>query len=430
MTWTKWGIALGLTLLAPGLDAQQQEKAGQLTFAVEGVRTDKGQHFEFPNVVGWKYKELDCEPITTDTRDARTVWSFRVKTEAHDGLIVDFVLLTGARPTLRLQTIYDNTDTRLAQQRKAGSIVMGSSPVVHRYFPIDGGESVLNAYLHANGRVLVLRFRTLTKHFDALRPALLELVPKIRIKNLPTWPERPSGFDYEPESGMEIGFARSVSKKRRAQMHKLVRNAIKDFTKMHGAPNFEPSAPVILFVSDDMDGNAQLVDDDEPDTYGFELSLRRMATIVVDPKQADSVSGCRQVLARYFAWTVYPEQDDCLWLHWAIRYHAALEAWCGKRLPSVPEDRREQMARIKDRLDRFAIGKGDNSLLQAVAWMAYFQLGPAKHKKAFQAWLEELRTGWNPEKANADFLALFDHVKLRDDARKLLGRKLKGVKSK
>ncbi len=336
------------------------------------------------------------------------------------------MLLNGARPSPRLQAIYDRYGKMGPEKIEPGDYRIGLEPVVHATYPIDSERSDLIVYLPANGRMLSLRFTVDTPKLRKALPVLLDLAAHVEV-DLPTWPAMPDGYDYEPESGLQIAFDTSIPKKRRKEMHKFVRGALRDFAKEHAEPYLDPTAPVVLFVSDDKDKNAKLVGSDEGYSADFALGLRRVVTISVNPKESSSVAACRAMLYRYLGWTIYPEQR-CMWLHWGIRDLADNEGRCGKGLPTVPAREVPKLAGVTKRLDQVTSQTAGVELVEAASWLAYFRLAPSRQRKAFAALLEELRTGVEPEAAIEAFVAPFDAVALQNDARKLLRKKLKAAK--
>ena len=415
--------SIWLALLTQGLLPAQDAPAKP---ALDGMIEQRDGRFRFPRVAAWKYAKFETSPLTTELNAAFAAWSFRARTIEYVNIEVTFLLLNGARPSPRLQAIYDRYGKMGPEQTAPEDYRIGLEPVVHATYPVHDGRSDLIVYRPAYGRMLSLRFTVDAPKFQSALPVLLELAQHVEV-DLPTWPATPTGYDYEPESGLQIGFDKSVSKKRRKQMRKFVRDVVKDFSKEHGAPYLEPTAPVVLFVSDDMDRNAKLVGSDEGYSADFALGPRRVVTIAVDPKERSSAAACRSMLYRYLSWTVYPEQR-CMWLHWGIRDLADDEGRCGKRLPTVPDAELPKLAGVTKRLDQVTADGARVDLVEAASWVAFFRLAPTKQRRAFGKLLEELRTGVAPEDAVRVFVDAYEPLKLQSDARTLLRKKLKAAK--
>ena len=415
-----------LALLTAASAAPVAAQDGPATPALDGMIEQKDGVFRFPKVKAWKCVQFETAPIDAQLNAAFEAWTFLARTIEYGNIDVAFVLLNGARPSPRLQAIYDRYGKMGPEKIEPGDYRIGLEPVVHATYPIDSERSDLIVYLPANGRMLSLRFTVDTPKLRKALPVLLDLAAHVEV-DLPTWPPMPDGYDYEPESGLQIAFDTSIPKKRRKEMHKFVRGALRDFAKEHAEPYLDPTAPVVLFVSDDKDKNAKLVGSDEGYSADFALGLRRVVTISVNPKESSSVAACRAMLYRYLGWTIYPEQR-CMWLHWGIRDLADNEGRCGKGLPTVPAREVPKLAGVTKRLDQVTSQTAGVELVEAASWLAYFRLAPSRQRKAFAALLEELRTGVEPEAAIEAFVAPFDAVALQNDARKLLRKKLKAAK--
>ena len=424
MTGLRSGSLLALLTIAISAPIAAQDAPA--TPALDGMIEQKDGRFRFPRVVDWKCVKFETAPLDEQVNAAFEAWTFLARTIEYGNIDVAFVLLNGARPSPRLQAVYDRYGKMGPEKIAPGDYRIGLEPVVHAIYPIDDERTDLIVYLPANGRMLSLRFTVDTPKFQRALPVLLDLAAHVEV-DLPTWPAMPAGYDCEPESGLQLAFDRSVSKKRRKEMHKFVRDVVKDFTKEHGAPYLDPTAPVVLFVSDDKDKNAKLVGSDQGYSADFALGPRRIVTISVNPKESSSVAACRAMLCRYLGWTIYPEQR-CMWLHWGIRDLADSEGRCGKRLPTVPARELPKLAGVTKRLDQVTSRTTGVELVEAASWLAYFRLAPSKQRKAFAALLEELRTGVDPEAAVAAFVDSFDPVALQADAKKLLRKKLKAAK--
>lgn len=415
-----------LALLTTASAAPVAAQDGPATPALDGMIEQKDGVFRFPKVKAWKCVQFETAPIDAQLNAAFEAWTFLARTIEYGNIDVAFVLLNGARPTPRLQAIYDRYGKMGPEEIAPGDYRIGLEPVVHATYPIHDERTDLIVYLPANGRMLSLRFTVDTPKLQKALPVLLDLAAHVEV-DLPTWPPLPDGYDYEDESGLQIAFSSAVSKKRRKAMHRFVRSVVKDFAKEHAAPRLDTGAPVVLFVSDDKDKNAKLVGSDEGYSADFSLGLRRVVTVAVDPKESSSAAACRAMLWRYFAWTLYPEQR-CMWLHWGMRDLASNEGRCGKGLPTTPAREVPKLAGVTKRLEQVAAASARVSLVEAASWVAYFRLGPTKRKKAFARLLEDLRTGVDPEAKVAAFVGSFDQVELQADARKLLRRKLRAAK--
>ena len=413
-----------LASLCCGLPAQD----GPATPALDGMIEQKDGVFRFPKVKAWKCVQFETAPIDAQLNAAFEAWSFVARTFQYGNIDVAFVLLNGARPTPRLQAIYDRYGKMGPEEIEPGDYRIGLEPVVHAIYPINDERTDLIVYLPANGRMLSLRFTVDTPKLQKALPVLLDLAAHVEV-DLPTWPPLPDGYDYEDESGLQIAFSSAVSKKRRKQIHKFVREVKKDFTKAHAAPQLNAGAPVVLFVSDDMGSNARLVGADQGYNADFSLGMRRVVTITVHPEDPDTSASCRAMLWRYFAWTLYPEHR-CMWLHWGMRDLASNEGWCGKGLPTTPAREVPKLAGVTKRLEQVSAASARVSLDEAASWVAYFRLGPTKHKKAYAQLLKDLRTGVDPDAKVAAFVGAFDQVELQADARKLLRKKLKPAKAR
>ena len=395
---------------------------------LDGQIEQKDGRFRFPKVADWKFTRFETSPIDEQLNAAFAAWSFLARTKEFGNIDVAFVLLNGARPTPRLQAIYDRYGKIASKKIAPKDYRIVLEPVVHATYPISDDRHDVIVYLPANGRMLSLRYTLDTARFEKALPVLLHLAAHVEV-NLPPWPARPDGYDYEPESGLLIAFDQFVDKKRRKEMHKFVREIVKDFTKEHAAPVLDPSAPVVLFVSDDKDGNAKLVGSDRGYSADFNLGLRRVVTISVHPQESRSVSACRAMLYRYLSWTLCPD-ERCMWLQWGIRELADSEGLCGKPLPRVPESQYGKLVGVTKRLEQVTLQTSDIELVEAASWLAYFRLAPSKQRKAFEQLLEELRTGTDPQAAGAAFIEPFDQLELQKDARKVLRKKLKPVKKR
>ena len=426
MTGLRSAALLALLMITAAAPVAAQSTSP--TPALDGMIEQKDGIFRFPKVKAWKCVKFENAPIDAQLNAAFEAWSFLARTFAYGNIDVAFVLLNGARPTPRLQAIYDRCGKMGPEKIEPGDYRISLEPVVHATYPIDDERSDLIVYLPANGRMLSLRFTVDTPKFQKALPVLLDLAAHVEV-DLPTWPPLPDGYDYEDESGLQIAFSSAVSKKRRKQIHKFVREVRKDFTKAHAAPCLDAGAPVVLFVSDDKASNARLVGSDESYNADFSLGMRRVVTIIVHPDDPDTSASCRAMLWRYFAWTLYPEQR-CMWLHWGMRDLASNEGLCGKGLPTTPAREVPKLVGVTKRLEQVSAASARVSLVEAASWVAYFRLGPTKHKKAYAQLLEDLRTGVDPDAKVAAFVDPFDQVELQADARKLLRKKLKAAKAR
>ena len=118
------------------------------------------------------------------------------RTFQYGNIDVAFVLLNGARPTPRLQAIYDRYGKIGPEEIEPGDYRIGLEPVVHAIYPINDERTDLIVYLPANGRMLSLRFTVDTPKLQKALPVLLDLAAHVEV-DLPTWPPLPDGYDYD-----------------------------------------------------------------------------------------------------------------------------------------------------------------------------------------------------------------------------------------
>lgn len=393
--------------------------------ALDGMIEEQHDRFQFPRVKAWKYSNFHSAPLEERDNHAFPAWQFDAVTEDYGELVVNFYLLNGAvSPSPRLHAIYERYTKAALDNVDLQSYQIAEAPIVHAHFPSkDGDRRNLTVFRQANGRMLSMLFSVEEKKLQKALPVLLELAAQVEI-NLPTWPPLPAGYDYEKESGLKLAFGPNVSKKRRKQIQKFVREVVKDFEKQYAKPYLNPSAPSVLFVSDDKARNAQLVGATQGYSVDFSINLRRVVTVSFDPKNTAYAALCREVLYRYLSATVYPV-GPCMWVHWSIRYLAGLEGQCGKGLPSVPKEPYGWMTKVTKRLEQVAVEGASSDLAAAGSWMSYFRLAPSKDRKAFEDLLGELTTSMDPRSEHAAFVETYKGVEMQQTARKLLNKKLK-----
>ena len=424
---------LAIASLGACLSAQPDREPEPRPLIYDGVITDEEGRFEFPRVVGWEFDRFESVSIeeidatTEEGSDPIAAWSFIVHTKRYGSITVSFIPIIYTTLVARLQAI----TYKMLYDVDPSKVVIKDRPFIHLQYPLrDSTHHGLLSYKRAAGRLIAVAFAVENQYFDDAYATILQITPKIAVKTraLPIWPARPSGYDYEPESGLEIGFAPKIPRKERRRIHKLVRGVVKRFTRQHAAPKFATDTPPILFVSNDRATNAELLRRDTIGSASVDVRLRRLATVVPAPDDYNAVAELGGALTSYMLWTMYP-YDDCVWVHRGIGMLAFMEGECGKTLPFVPADRLFRVRRVLNPLDRVEIRESDYGYEQLGAWCAYFALGPSKHRKAFQAYLKDLRTTLDPKKTE-DFLSQFDHEELQTNARKLLRRKLKAAREK
>ncbi|MGK0304206.1 MAG: hypothetical protein ACI89X_005114 [Planctomycetota bacterium] len=408
--------------------AQEAEPAAELV--TEGFLYDDAKAVGFPKPLDWKFAKRKSRQITDKNIGSVSALEFTARTIEFGNFDVGIWILNGSCPTLRLQAIREQYGKVEAGYVLDGKYRLLMEPVPHASFQVAGSpdQSFLMVHRRANGRAMSVTFELSTEMLPKARQALLQLAGKIEV-NLPLWPLREKGYEYESESGFEMAFAANVARKHRSAMRKLLSSIVKDFTKTHGAPVFVEGEPVVIYVEARAAKKAELISSsDQNITIDSDVGMRRIVTSVVYDADVESRVSFSAVVHRYLLSTLY-SLEDTMWVHWGEELLARMKARCGKALPRAPELWLGDVQRVRANLaDATADKKAGGDFADPGAWVAFFRLGPAKYRKVYQAYLHELRTGTDPAAALRTLLEACDSKKLWGEARKLLGRKLKPAK--
>lgn len=408
--------------------AQQDEPEAELV--TEGFLYDDSKAIGIPKPVDWKFAKRNSQQITDKNLASVSAFSCLARTVEFGNFGIDVWVLNGSRPTLRLQAIFEKHGKVAEGHALDDKYILSLDPVPHASYRITTNphRSFLMIHRRARGRAITVSFDLPNEMLPKARVALMALASKVEV-DLPLWPPREKGYEYELESGVEFAFAPSVAKKQRSAMRKLAKSVVKDFTKAHGAPVFVDGEPVVIYVEASSEKKAEMIGRPGEDiSIDSDQGMRRIVTSKIYDYDAKSRIEFSAVLYRYLLFTVYPVEGT-MWLHWGEELLARMKARCGKPLPRAPKYWLSDVQQVRMNLADATTKKKGVGFASAGAWVAFFRLGPAKYRKAYLAYLQELRTGCDPAAALLTLCDTCDSEKLWGEVRKLLRRKLKLAKN-
>ncbi|MFK7739951.1 MAG: hypothetical protein AB8H80_06470 [Planctomycetota bacterium] len=190
---------------------------------------------------------------------------------------------------------------------------------------------------------------------------------------------------------------------------------------------FTKAKPLTIYVNGDSNARAKLLhQDDEVDVLRDTGMARMVARAVHADHKADRALFASQ-LHKALVESILPRSEK-----WLLRGEAHLvwgETYTGRKLPYVRNQSLYAVSRLQLDLAecrKRALQDFDSSVTESCAgWRAYFRLAPGKHKKAWKAYLANLRTTVDGDTAFEQLIASLDSKDLHREARKVLSKKLK-----
>lgn len=248
---------------------------------------------------------------------------------------------------------------------------------------------------------------------------------------LPPWPPEPALYVRSVRNGYVYLTHPDVTEKQVAQYHKFLRRAEKEFIGLHGAFPSPSNFPASIVFHASREAAAALDEEATDDRMGHfhKRTQRRVFAVPLDVHDEGTRARARAALWRLFFWLRFGS-DEPAWMFEGERTLQHEVARAGRGLPAVTEWLLDQ-ASPPDPFDARPLGKREDRepyMRRNALYVALFQTGPAKYRKAYKLFLRALDEGEDWDAAAAEHLLSLDEARMQKDAAKLLSKMDKATK--
>ncbi|MCA8955531.1 MAG: hypothetical protein KDC87_05625 [Planctomycetes bacterium] len=279
-------------------------------------------------------------------------------------------------------------------------------------------------FRRAAGRGLHIDFIVPQKRWPALRADVIRIAQSavVQCAELPrVLTERPLSV----KNGVGVSSGPKVTATHLAKVRKLCAEIAGRLTRVHGSRWVDDREPVAVLVHADAAGHRPYLSDG---ASPLEVLGQVLPGRVLTVPDRGPGSEMRRELGRELASVVLDLDYDLVadpWMQCGEQTVAGMAAQTGKAFPFAPRDVLAKLPPLQWTLKELI---GHKQLFEPISRMhcAYyvllFQNGPAEYRKAYAAFLADLRTTTAQNAATAKHLLVLDQDKMRDAAIKLLQR--------
>lgn len=292
------------------------------------------------------------------------------------------------------------------------------------------GGYMIHLYRRARGRGLHFSVYCQQGDWIKARPWVCKTLMDTRV-HYPHWPTPAKNRKIKLQRGVGVSIGPGVEKAQLKIVQGCFKRVAKHLARFHGPPIDSGKEPYVVFVNLSRDDHAAVTGEQAKfDIFGGPVSRRTLTTPIGPPGSVTRGNLVDDAVGQYLGDLYGVNHPE--WLYMGEAYLARMAAETGKSLPFVTTRFTagighldgafaDLCAKRKIRKDRFAY--------HSAGYVALLRHGPSIYKKAYKAFLTELRQTCNAPAATAKHLLVLDQAKMLADVQAMV-RKLRGAKRK
>ncbi len=322
---------------------------------------------------------------------------------------------------------------RETKRENRANVVLGAQPHPH----VSGERRVgnetwteLSIFVRSRGRTTQIIFDAPRKHMKPWSDELLAAAGTL-VNQRPEWPAIPKGYKVKRAGAFRVAVHPSVKGsvahiiKTLTKLQKITDGLFGKFPK----PTRDEPAPV-LYIHSDKQQEGKLVPRVGKTTTGSSLCLSALCIFVQyypkdsrkEPIDLAGTVGEFNVIARYGT-------EAPMWMRCGESYVVESKFSSGKRLPTLARGFRNWLDELPPgRLDTLTtqVSKDDWPFYykNALFYVATFRAGPRKCRKAYKAFLKDMRDNLDPEAAVRRRIAPLGYDELKQAASDFMTRRV------
>ena len=303
-----------------------------------------------------------------------------------------------------------------------------TDPVVHVVAVFKKPAMIqASTYRRKAGRTVKLVLECPARDWKTFKPAFFKIAAGMSI-DLPAWPPTPPGRKNKLKNGILFSGASDIKKKQMQEIQKCTFDVQKAMVSVHGPIRRPQDEPLVVYVHQLMAEHKRIASTDEVSEVVYEPSWHRMFTVPIGERGAANRQQFVGSLAVMILGDFYGLEQPP-WFGMGERIVASQRDSTKKKLPTATKAMLEELKAFSKKFAKLQTEKHSPApeyQAQCFAYIAMFHAGPPQYRKAYRAFLAELRKTFDAAEATRKHLLSLDQARLLKDVKTFIS-KLRGV---
>lgn len=358
---------------------------------------------------------------------------FEARAEGVDGVITCNVWLLQGQRDIYLQAFLDRAVKGAYEAAIAATPEIVPLPHLVMRYGTDRGEEVeATAYAMVRRNGVNTQLLCDGKAWPRLRDAFLHMARSMQA-DLEEWPPHPPTLHRQEKDGFVYLVHPSVNPTDLKHLRSLVARTLHRFERGHGEVPMPEENPPLIVVHNSLAEAVPLYKRLRGATSGAmtdELGGRVFLTPVPAERGPERATCVREVvhllMVQRYGW------NGAYWMYIGEGRAAWSEERCGQDAPRVdPETFEALPAELMTFSELLKSEPGESAFHDnALAYAIFFQAGPDKYRKAYEAFKASLAATRDVEGATQEHLLSLDQEEMRTDLRRWIDRSVKIFETK
>jgi hypothetical protein len=302
--------------------------------------------------------------------------------------------------------------------------------VIRRHGLGDPTQDLIYIFRRVRGRGLQLSVYCARDEWAKVKPWVCRAFLDTRVA-YPHWPAPVVGRKVQMSGGVGVSIGAGVDPKQIKIIHHCFAAVEKRLSGWHGPPIRSATEPFVVHVNLTRDGHAAMTGAGDRFEISGGVRERRALTVPIGPRGSRTRASLVNEAAATYLGDLYGVQNP-YWMHVGERLLAKIADETGKDLPYVTTAFAASVGLLDGTFADLAADRNirrDRRDDHCIAYVALLRSGPSIYKKAYKAFLAELRQTCNSPAAVARHLLVLDQPRMLEDVRALV-KKLRPIEVK
>lgn len=276
--------------------------------------------------------------------------------------------------------------------------------------------------VRGNGIKMALSCRTAL--WEQIKDLYFDTIQNMTVA-VDEFPPRPLGYKATTKDGYLYLTHRDVRSKVVKDLHRVVRDEERSFSKEHGKLSHNPDHQVSFIVHAKKEQALDLSQKaaDSYSGYYADLAARRVFAVPLGPGKEPKAYLASALRSLFFLMRYGDNQP--YWLHEGEVRAAWVTHMAGRKLPALSTGYKKNIPEKFVALDQITMLRGADLTNQAFCYVAFFRVGPGKYQRAFRSFLKQYASTGDWRTAQKEHLLSLDKMKLAKDLAKFAKDELK-----
>jgi hypothetical protein len=327
----------------------------------------------------------------------------------------------------RAQAWFDGGRIHRDQQGQSWSIESEPLPhvIIRKLSKTSGAPRVYVVtwrLVRGNGIKIALSCRTAL--WDKIKETYFEAVQGMTAV-VDEFPPRPLGYKEDKRDGYLYLYHRDIKPKVIKDLHRLVKDEERNFSKVHGKIGKSPDYHASIIVHAKKEDALELSTKAAESYAGYyaDRATRRVFAVPLGAGKEPRAYFASALRSLFF--TLRYGGNQPYWVHEGEVRAAWVTQLSGRKLPALSTGYKKSIPEKLVALDQIAMLKGADLINQAFCYVAFFEAGPPKYQRAFRSFLKEYAATGDWITAQKNHLLRFDRAKFAKDLAKFAKEELK-----